>query len=179
VPHGTLYRLSADGTLIRNLEHYMKTLTTWALLALAAGGLYLGVVQQRSTLESSGEGTGRWYNTAQLAQGELLFRQHCASCHGEAAEGVANWRELDANGHYPPPPLNGTAHAWHHPLEQLRGTVRRGGVPLGGQMPPFRTLLSDTEVDAVLAWVQSHWSAEIYHGWLQRGGLVRSPDRLF
>jgi mono/diheme cytochrome c family protein len=114
--------------------------------------------------------TGRWYSSQQVAQGEPLYQANCAGCHGIDAAATPNWREADENGHYPPPPLNGTAHAWHHPLPLLIKTIKQGGVPLGGQMPPFEMLLTDTEIHAILAWIQSHWSDEIYQRWSGRSG---------
>ena len=115
---------------------------------------------------------GRWYSQAQVDAGGKVFAENCASCHGKSAQGkVANWKKPDADGNYPPPPLNGSAHAWHHPLSQLKRTVRQGGVPLGGQMPGFGDRLSEKEIESVLAWVQSHWPDEVYAAWVQRGGL--------
>jgi mono/diheme cytochrome c family protein len=110
----------------------------------------------------------RWYTGEQVAAGAVLYKTHCASCHKEKAEGTAEWRERDANGKLPPPPLNGTAHAWHHPLDVLRTVVKRGGAPVGGSMPPFAEKLDQHEIDAILAWVQTHWSDEIYQIWRER-----------
>jgi len=118
----------------------------------------------------------RWYSQQQVATGAPLYNANCASCHKENAEGTPGWKKRDANGKLPPPPLNGTAHAWHHPLDVLRTVVKRGGVPIGGSMPGFAEKLSQEEIDAILAWVQSHWSDEIYAIWHKRdiaasGGL--------
>ena len=110
----------------------------------------------------------RWYSEAQAARGDNLFQLNCSVCHKPDASGTPNWKERDANGILPPPPLNGTAHAWHHPLSALRRTVRFGGVPLGGTMPGFADKLNPEEIDAILAWVQSHWSDEIYRVWHER-----------
>ncbi len=111
----------------------------------------------------------RWYTPEQVRQGEMLFQQHCARCHGERAQGlVADWKQRLPDGSYPPPPLNGTAHAWHHPLPVLRSTIRRGGVPLGGTMPGFGQTLNDTEIDAIIAWFQHFWPDETYQAWAER-----------
>lgn len=115
----------------------------------------------------------RWYTPEQVEQGRPLFHLHCAECHGNGAEGAENWRQRGPDGNFPPPPLNGTGHAWHHPLPALRHTVRYGGAAVGGVMPPFDEKLSEPDVDAVLAWVQSHWSDEIYAHWTQRTGPPR------
>ena len=110
----------------------------------------------------------RWYTSELVEAGAALYAQNCASCHRPNAEGTPDWKTRDASGKLPPPPLNGTAHAWHHPLDVLRQVVRRGGVPVGGSMPAFAEKLSAQEIDAILAWVQSHWSDEIYAIWHQR-----------
>ena len=112
--------------------------------------------------------SGRWYSSDQLAKGEQLFQQKCASCHGANAELTIDWKKTDANGKYPPPPLNGTAHAWHHSLQQLSETIQRGGILLGGIMPAFRSELSDADIDAVISYFQSKWPEQTYRKWAAR-----------
>ncbi len=109
-----------------------------------------------------------WYSKQQVSQGEQLFSQNCAACHGENAEATPNWKKTDANGNYPPPPLNGTAHAWHHDLDLLRRTIREGGAKLGGQMPAFEGVLSTEEIDSVIAFFQSKWPDDLYQRWAGR-----------
>jgi mono/diheme cytochrome c family protein len=114
----------------------------------------------------------RWYSQAQVSRGQEVFTQNCAVCHGERAQGLAeDWRQRLPDGSFPPPPLNGSAHAWHHPLFQLMQTIETGGVPYGGQMPPFAESLNDEEKLAAIAYFQSFWDEEIYLGWVDRGGL--------
>lgn len=110
----------------------------------------------------------RWYTLAQVERGDDLYQKHCAECHKPDASGTADWRTLDANGKYPPPPLDGTAHTWHHSISVLRRTVGIGGVPLGGSMPGFAEKLTAEQINDILAWVQTHWSDEIYHIWHER-----------
>ncbi|MEZ5489346.1 MAG: cytochrome c [Gammaproteobacteria bacterium] len=114
----------------------------------------------------------RWYSSAVVEQGQVVFAQHCAACHGDAAQGLtADWRTRQPDGSFPPPPLNGSAHAWHHPLQQLLQTIDTGGIPYGGQMPPFDDVLGDDDKLAAIAYFQNFWSQEIYLAWLDRGGL--------
>jgi len=115
--------------------------------------------KQKATLVS------RWYSQRQVREGGPLFQKYCAECHKPDASGTTNWRQPDITGKYPPPPLNGSAHTWHHHLDGLRRTVRMGGIPLGGSMPAFGDKLNNREIDAVLAWVQSHWPDETYAAW--------------
>lgn len=110
----------------------------------------------------------RWYSRQQVNRGNVLFQTQCAVCHQPDASGTPDWKKLNADGKLPPPPLNGTAHTWHHPLSVLRRTVKIGGVPLGGSMPGFAGKLTDREIDDILAWVQSHWPSEIYAAWARR-----------
>lgn len=110
----------------------------------------------------------RWYTQEQVIRGNAVFQQNCASCHGSNAEATSDWRKTDANGKYPPPPLNGTAHTWHHALELLRSTIRKGGAQVGGVMPAFKDTLSDKEIDQAIAFFQSKWPDEIYDRWAGR-----------
>jgi mono/diheme cytochrome c family protein len=134
----------------------------FVLLLLAALTLAACSVEESATAIVP----GRWYTAEQIERGEALFQTHCASCHGERAQGlVEDWRKTDANGNYPPPPLNGTAHAWHHPMVVLEQTIAEGGVALGGVMPGFATTLSENDIKATVAYFQSAWSEEIYARW--------------
>ncbi len=117
----------------------------------------------------------RWYNQEQVARGNVLFQTNCASCHMPDASGTPNWKEPLPDGKYPPPPLNGAAHTWHHPLSVLRRTVQRGGISLGGTMPEFASKLNDQQIDDILAWVQTHWSDEIYRVWHERNAQAGKP----
>ncbi len=107
----------------------------------------------------------RWYSVDEVAQGKTLFLSHCASCHGQSAEGTAEWRKTDANGNYPPPPLNGSAHGWHHSLSVLEQTIAMGGARFGGVMPGFSGELSSDEARTTIAYFQSFWPEDVYLRW--------------
>ena len=109
--------------------------------------------------------TERWYDDSLVTKGEPVFQQHCSSCHGVNAEGTANWRQKTEDGHYPPPPLNGTAHTWHHSMEQLTRSIKFGGARYGGVMPPFEDKLSEEEIKAIIAYFQSKWPDKVYEIW--------------
>ncbi len=111
----------------------------------------------------------RWYTTAQLTSGKQVFSNNCASCHGDKGQSlVDDWRKTLADDSYPAPPLNGTAHAWHHSKEALLRTINNGGIPLGGTMPAFNDKLSKDEKDDVLAYVMSLWPDKVYKAWKKR-----------
>lgn len=120
------------------------------------------------------ESADRWYGQAQVVAGEKIYQQNCLSCHGAGGGGlVKEWRRRLADGSYPPPPLDGTAHTWHHPLSVLERTIRDGTAPLGGNMPAFGKNLTKQQRLAVIAYLQSHWTEGIYRQWLARGGEQR------
>jgi mono/diheme cytochrome c family protein len=108
---------------------------------------------------------GRWYTSAQVESGRALFGEHCAVCHGAEASGTTEWRTPGPDGHYPPPPLDGSAHAWHHSLAQLDRSIAKGGVEFGGVMPGFAAVLDEDQRMATIAWFQSRWPDDIYAKW--------------
>ncbi|MFC1680885.1 disulfide isomerase DsbC N-terminal domain-containing protein [Pseudomonadota bacterium] len=120
-------------------------------------------------------GQERWYDAEHVSNGERIFGRSCAGCHGVNGEAAADWEKTDSDGFLPPPPLNGTAHTWHHPLDALRHTVKAGGVRGGGSMPAFEGVLTDGDVDSVLAYVQSMWPDEIYEDWARRNADGDDP----
>lgn len=138
---------------------------------IAVGLLFAGMLSGCSD-ESPAPGE-RPADAEQLRRGAQIFEQNCAVCHGQNAQGDPNWRERDAQGRFPPPPLNGTAHAWHHPYAQLRDIIERGTAAQGGNMPAWGDKLSDEEIDAVIAWFQSLWSEEVYEAWLEIDNRAR------
>jgi len=108
----------------------------------------------------------RWYSVAQLEAGKPVFEKNCAQCHGFQAQGlVADWQGRLADGSYPPPPLNGTAHAWHHALPLLLQIVQDGGAVYDGKMPGFAEVLSKQEQLAVVAYFQGFWNDDVYRLW--------------
>jgi mono/diheme cytochrome c family protein len=116
---------------------------------------------------------GRWYTPAQVDAGRESFEKHCAVCHGTDGSATSEWRTVGPEGHYPPPPLNGTAHTWHHPLAALDRTIRNGGVEFGGAMPGFAAILDEDERLSVIAYIQTWWTNEIYASWEEINGRSR------
>lgn len=113
----------------------------------------------------------RWYSPNQVGLGARVFADNCSVCHGASAQGnYEDWKQKLADGSFVPPPLNGNAHAWHHPLSVLLGVINQGGVAYGGKMPSFEASLNEQEKLAVIAYFQDFWSTETYDKWLQMGG---------
>lgn len=110
----------------------------------------------------------RNFDPAQVARGQAIFQQNCAVCHEANAEATPDWRKPLENGRYPPPPLDGTAHAWHHSTEELKRFILKGGPPGEGRMPGWEDKLTEQEIDDILVWIKSLWPDEVYDAWYKR-----------
>jgi mono/diheme cytochrome c family protein len=115
----------------------------------------------------TGSDFGRHYDPQQLVLGEKIYRQYCAMCHGQNAEGETAWRKPDVDGFYPAPPLNGSGHAWHHSLAVLKKVILDGSPVDQGRMPAWGDKLMAVEVDAVIQWFQSQWPDRVYAVWYE------------
>ena len=105
-------------------------------------------------------------DTAQVALGERLYAENCASCHGADLGGEANWRERKSDGTLPAPPHDATGHTWHHPDSQLFAYTKQGGAALAPEgfksaMPGFGDTLTDAEIWAVLAYIKNRWPTDV------------------
>lgn len=109
-----------------------------------------------------------WFTEVQVAAGERLYRSNCAACHGKNAEGEDDWRAMRPDGKRPPPPLNGTADAWHHSVHDLRGTFMSGDHGVDEGVPSRQNELTDEDALAIIAWMQSLWPDEVYAKWHYR-----------
>ena len=94
------------------------------------------------------------------ATGADLYQANCASCHGNDLSGADDWKTPDQEGRYPPPPLDDTGHAWHHPDQLLTDIVLDGSSAPESAMVGFRDRLSESDVEAVLEYLKSTWGTE-------------------
>ena len=98
--------------------------------------------------------------------GRVLYQDHCAACHGENLEGQPNWQTRRADGRLPAPPHDETGHTWHHPDQHLFAMTKYGiqafaGPAYESDMPGFDGVLSDEEIQAVLAYIKSTWPSPV------------------
>jgi len=104
-----------------------------------------------------------------IATGEALYAEHCASCHGANLEGQPDWRSPDENGVLPAPPHDETGHTWHHDNLLLFTYTKLGGaaalaargVAFDSGMPGFGDALSDAEIWDILAFIRSTWPDQV------------------
>jgi mono/diheme cytochrome c family protein len=95
-----------------------------------------------------------------VAQGEPLYAQHCASCHGANLEGVPDWKIIRPDGKLLPPPQDSSGHTWHHPDDLLISVIAEEGDPSYSDMPGFRDVLTEEEMSAVLSFIKNSWGQE-------------------
>ena len=137
------------------------------MLAVAAVALAVDRAGAESSSSAGGSAVERWYDREHVARGAVVYADNCAVCHGQNGEGTQNWRERTADGKFPPPPLDGTAHTWHHPIAILGRQIKFGAPGGMGSMPGFADKLSDEQIVDVIAWFQDRWPDEIYANWLK------------
>ncbi len=104
----------------------------------------------------------------EVAKGEELYSQYCASCHGVNLEGAKNWKTPNADGTLQPPPHDSSGHTWHHPDALLVQITTDGGLPENGDMPAFKEILTEEEIGFVLSYIKSSWGQEEreYQWWI-------------
>ncbi len=97
----------------------------------------------------------------QIALGQDIYAQYCASCHGANLEGQPDWKRRLENGRMPAPPHDESGHTWHHSDQDLFAITKLG---VGGVVPGYESdmlafgeILSDEDIVAVLAFIKSTW----------------------
>lgn len=109
--------------------------------------------QARNELPEGEEGDERGAERERL-DGETLYVQYCAGCHGRNGQGIA--------GAFPP--LAGSEWVTGEAdvpirivLHGLQGRIEVDGRLFDGLMPPFGARLNDTEIASVLSYIRSSW----------------------
>lgn len=129
---------------------------------ITATGIRTAMATLLALLSACGE---RAADPVQLALGEKAYAQHCAACHGAKLEGQPDWRKRLPSGRLPAPPHDESGHTWHHPDGMIFAMIKHGLVPphapkdYESDMPAFAGKLSDEEIRAVLAYINSHWTS--------------------
>ena len=103
----------------------------------------------------------RHWSESQIAGGERIYTEACASCHGANLEGQADWTERLPSGRLPAPPHNQTGHTWHHSDDDLFRIIKFGMaaflVGYESDMPAYNSLLTDDEISLVIQFIKSEW----------------------
>lgn len=113
---------------------------------------------------------GHELDSRDIGGGKVLYKEHCASCHGPNLEGQPNWRSLNDDGTLPAPPHDETGHTWHHDNQMLYDYTALGGAGALAErgitnfksaMPGFADVITEEEIWDILAYIRSTWSKRI------------------
>ncbi|KAJ56796.1 cytochrome C [Actibacterium mucosum KCTC 23349] len=119
---------------------------------------------------ATGAIAGHELDDRDLTNGQSLYVEHCASCHGANLEGQPDWRMPNENGVLPAPPHDETGHTWHHDNQllfeytQLGGEealAARGVTGFASGMPGFGGALTDYDIWDILAYIRSTWPERV------------------
>lgn len=107
----------------------------------------------------------RRFNETEITQGQAIYTQYCAACHGVDGQGQFPNAPLepDATGRIGAPPHNETGHSWHHSDVLLIRYVTEGGFSDPTRfytMPPFGDILTDEQILFVIAYIKTMWTDE-------------------
>ena len=121
-------------------------------LGFALGGVVvLGLVV--AMFSWPGASSGSLTASAKPAHGEALYKKYCASCHGPSGQGEFNWMNKERGA----PPLDSSAHAWHHEDAQLVSMILDKPVP-DSPMPPWRGILTRDDAIDIVAYIKTLWT---------------------
>ena len=154
-----------------------KTISPWVLVLLtgllsacdkAADSVATQGTLSQNDAVSEAAALDRKLDAAQIARGSAIFEKNCAECHGVKGKGQpGDWRIRNADGKYPPPPLDDSAHAWHHPTKVLMEAIRDGSPGGEGNMPAWKGKLSEQEMQDTVVYIKSLWTDPVYQLWLK------------
>ncbi|MFK7877982.1 MAG: cytochrome c [Paracoccaceae bacterium] len=115
---------------------------------------------------ATGAIAGHELDDRDLTNGQTLYSEQCASCHGASLEGQPDWRTPDEDGVLPAPPHDETGHTWHHDNQLLFEYTRLGGeealaargiTGFASGMPGFGDALTDDDIWDILTYIRSTW----------------------
>jgi len=133
-----------------------------AIAIILGGLLWVWLYAARAT------GASKARLSIDTVEGEHLYQQFCAACHGADLEGQPDWQMPGADDTLPAPPHDETGHAWHHSDQTLfvyskwggAEALARQGVTFNSGMPGFADQLSDAEIRSILTFIKSTLSEE-------------------
>ncbi|MFT5196821.1 MAG: mono/diheme cytochrome c family protein [Cellvibrionaceae bacterium] len=146
----------------------------WAIILV---GVSVTALLAWGALSGSSQSVGVELTSAEIEQfaiGRQVYAQNCASCHGENLEGQPDWKLPNDDGTMKAPPHSEDGHTWHHSDAYLLDRIRNGTQLLDAatqnlsNMPAYDTILTDEEIDSVLAYIKNTWSPRIQEMQSQR-----------
>ena len=108
---------------------------------------------------------GQEIMTGRELAGRSTYVKYCASCHGESAEGQANWELTNESGELPAPPHNEGGHTWRHSDQDLVKIITDGWRDPFNRtqrltMPGFKGVLTSSEIKNVVDYLRTLWTSD-------------------
>ncbi len=174
-PGGRLYAFVYGIGLVVAREPDLK----WRTLADAFGNRYLlhlavdpgdperlYAVADTGAVMTSGDGGRNWIGLQgsdratpeNIAAGERLYNENCAGCHGlrGVGERPGDMYARDEFG-FVAPPLDDTAHGWHHPDDDLVAIILNGS-SRNERMIAWKLKFARRDSEDIVAYIKSLWS---------------------
>ncbi len=101
-----------------------------------------------------------------ITNGQALYAENCAACHGAQLQGQPNWQTPDENGTMRAPPHDASGHTWHHDNQLLfdytwlggqQSLAARGVTGFSSNMPAFQDTIIQEDVWDILGYIRSTW----------------------
>jgi mono/diheme cytochrome c family protein len=131
-------------------------------LVLGAGAVYLFMPERQTSAIAIDASDAR-----AVALGREIYANQCAACHGANGEGQPGWETQSTEENPLAPPHDGSGHTWQHPDDALFELTKVGLSTVACRtlnseaMPKFGEILSDDQIQAVLAYIKSEWPEDI------------------
>ena len=93
---------------------------------------------------------------ALVQSGEVVYASTCAACHGVDLAGARDWKDLNDDGTWRSPPMDSSGHTWHHSDALLTTIITNGSDDSTSAMVGWGSVLSATEIGAVLEYLKVH-----------------------
>jgi mono/diheme cytochrome c family protein len=93
-----------------------------------------------------------------VVRGEQLYNAYCVACHGVNGVGE-NPQDIYAQDEfgYVGPPMDSSAHAWHHTDEQLVNTILEGS-SRNERMAAWKNVLTEEDAGDIVEYIKSLWT---------------------
>ena len=147
----------------RVLERYMA----WGIVLTAFFAIFLPLywIREPARLTQVSEAAA----VESFTQGEALFQENCASCHGQNAEGGGAASTYDPADSWPAPNLTTIEKRYEGtpPASDIRDyvtqTIRRGrpGTPMPAWGSAYGGPMTDRQIDSIVDWILLQQKAEV------------------
>ena len=99
-----------------------------------------------------------WADNNVIEKGRVLFEENCQDCHGERGVGEKpdDMYAKDDFG-FVAPPLNDSAHGWHHSDQGIVETILNGS-SRNERMIAWKDILTRGDAENLVAYIKSLWS---------------------